>query len=121
MNISVNYVLHISKEIPVCESIRKSLHDVVYAAGIYHSLAIHINATHTLFHSEPHYQPLRGPHINQLIAKETATARGVEVCITKSRVVVSYVKMSQDFVVSCVCLFVSVSHPSVTTTTCRRN
>ena len=33
VNISVNYVLHISKELPVCEGIRKALHDVVYAAG----------------------------------------------------------------------------------------
>lgn len=36
------------------------------------------------------YQPLRGPHINQLIAQETAKSRGVEVCTSKSRIVVRY-------------------------------
>ena len=33
VNISVNYVLHITKDIPVCEAIKKALHDVVYGAG----------------------------------------------------------------------------------------
>lgn len=33
VNINVNYVLHISKEFPVCEVIRKELHKVVYPKG----------------------------------------------------------------------------------------
>lgn len=33
VNISVNYVLHINKEIPVCEAIRRDLHKTVYPKG----------------------------------------------------------------------------------------
>lgn len=36
------------------------------------------------------FQPVKGPHINQLIAMETARVNGVKVCTSKSRVVVSW-------------------------------
>lgn len=47
-------------------------------------------------HTEQNFQPLLGPHINQLIAKETATSKGVEVCTSKSRVVVSISLFSEE-------------------------
>jgi hypothetical protein len=36
------------------------------------------------------FQPVKGPHINQLIAVETAKSNGVKVCTSKSCVVVSF-------------------------------